>query len=243
MNAVMPFLPRDLSTVPKTMYRAASPAFVIQIFVPLSRYASPSRRADSDSDAASDPAPGSVRANAPSSRPGGHLREASLLLLVRPAREDAELGEDVDGEAHPERHLGRGDLLRRQRPGEGPQAGSAVALRVRKAGDPELAGAVEERDVVALLLVALRCAGGHLALRPVADGVADAALLLAEGEGVARRARPRASCLDLLPLSRRTGRSRDPSSGRGGRRSPSGAGAARRGTSGRRSRGGGRPSR
>ena len=68
-NAVMPFLPRDLSTVAKTTYRAASPAFVIQIFVPLSSYASPSRRADSDSAAASEPAPGSVSANAPSSRP------------------------------------------------------------------------------------------------------------------------------------------------------------------------------
>ena len=175
---------------------------MIQIFVPLSRYASPSRRADSDSD-------GRVRSGARLGEgegaqlpAGGHRREASLLLLVGPAREDAQLAEDVDREADAEPHVGRGDLLGRQRPGEGPHAGPAVALRVRKAGDPELAGALEERDVVALLLVALRGAGRDLALRPVADRVADAALLLAEGERVARPARSRRAIQPIFfPLS------------------------------------------
>ena len=50
---------------------------------------------------------------------------------------------------------------------------------------PELARALEQRAVVALLLVPLRRAGRHLALGPVANGVADAALLVAERERVA----------------------------------------------------------
>ena len=174
---------------------------MIQIFVPLSRYASPSRRADSDSAAASEPAPGSVSANAPSSRPAVIGGKVTLPLLVGATREDAQLGEDVDREAHSERHLRRGDLLGRERPGERPETGAAIAFRVRKAGDPELAGPVEEGDVVALLLVALRRAGRDLALRPLADGVADAALLLAEGERVPGRRRLERHPSIFLPVS------------------------------------------
>ena len=107
----------------------------------------------------------------------------------------------MDREAHPERHLRRGDLLGRERPGERPEAGSAVAFRVWKAGDPELAGSVEEGDVVPLLLVALRRAWRDLAQGPLADGVADAALLLAEGERVPGRRRLERHPSIFLPVS------------------------------------------
>ena len=60
----------------------------------------------------------------------------------------------------------------------------------------------KSETVVALLLVALRRARRDLALRPVADGVADAALLLAEGEGVAGAARSRRVMLSIFfPVS------------------------------------------
>jgi hypothetical protein len=88
-----------------------------------------------------------------------------------------------------------------QDPGEGAHAGAAVALGVREAGDAELAGALEQASVVSLLLVALGGTRGDLALRPVADGVADGALFLGQRERVAGRHRLDGHQPIFLPVS------------------------------------------
>ncbi len=78
----MALVPADGSSVANTRYRSASGAFEIQIFVPVSRYAvgasaGPTRSARIRIAPASEPACGSVRANAPSASPasiGGSQR-------------------------------------------------------------------------------------------------------------------------------------------------------------------------
>src|SRR6188474_1380005 len=69
-NAVMAFDPADGSSDAKTRYRSASGAFEIQILEPVSRYEpSSARSAFVRMAPASDPACGSVSANAPSASP------------------------------------------------------------------------------------------------------------------------------------------------------------------------------
>ena len=69
MKVEIPWLPRDLSVIAETIYVSASPAFVIKHFVPLSIYVSPSFTAFVCCMEESVPAPGSVRAKAPSFLP------------------------------------------------------------------------------------------------------------------------------------------------------------------------------
>ena len=82
-------------------------------------------------------------------------------------------------------HVGRGDLLHHQRPGEVAEAGAADRLRERRPGQPELAHPAEDRAVEALGLVALdRPRRDHVA-GELARGRLEQALLL--GQGQARR--------------------------------------------------------
>ena len=115
---------------------------------------------------------------------GHHRRKEAQLLLVAPERQDRQLGEDVDRQADRHPHVGRGDLLAGQDPGEGAHPRSAVFLRIGQAGEAQRGHPLEERPVVALLLVTLRDRRGELALGELAHRVADMALLRREGEGV-----------------------------------------------------------
>ena len=77
---------------------------------------------------ASEPACGSVRANAPSASPGDHRPEPALVLLRRPPGHDRVLRQDVDRERHRHRHVGRPELLHHERPADVAEAGSTDRL-------------------------------------------------------------------------------------------------------------------
>jgi hypothetical protein len=69
MNALIPRVPRSGSVFAKTMYTSACGALLMNIFDPLMAYPSACNVAVVVCAAASVPAAGSVRANAPSRRP------------------------------------------------------------------------------------------------------------------------------------------------------------------------------
>ena len=68
-NAEMPGWPADGSVFAKTVYRCATPAFVMKRFEPSRTYSSPSRRAVVRMAAESEPDPASVSAYAQSHSP------------------------------------------------------------------------------------------------------------------------------------------------------------------------------
>ncbi len=73
MNAEIPFDPFDRSVTANTVKTCASLAFVMKCFVPFSTQQPSRRTAVVEIDAASDPAPGSVSANAPIHSPVASL--------------------------------------------------------------------------------------------------------------------------------------------------------------------------
>ena len=80
INAVNPLCPRERSTVAKTTKMSATPALVIKHFLPLIMYSSPTSFAVVLPEATSEPASGSVRANAP--QPPGQMTSAYIFFCA-----------------------------------------------------------------------------------------------------------------------------------------------------------------
>ena len=129
---------------------------------------------------ASEPACGSVSAKAPISAAGEHLGQPARLLFIGAPGDQRVLGQDVDRQRDGQGHVGVGDLLHDQRPRAVGEAGAADLRRERHGRQTELAHAIEEGAVVALLLVARRGAGCHLAPREVAHGLLEESLLVGQ---------------------------------------------------------------
>ena len=142
-------------------------ALVIQILVPVSRYAVGRTSGGGASDSLGSQAqrsrvgarPGLGQREGAELLAGQHRRQPARLLLVVAPRHDRVLRQDVDAQRDGHRHVGVGDLLHDQRPGAVAEAGAADRLRERHGRQPQLAHAREQRAVVALLLVALAAPG------------------------------------------------------------------------------------
>ena len=147
---------------------------------PVGASAGPTRSARVRIAAASDPACGSVRANAPSASPGSIAGSQRACCSSRAPGHDRVLRQDVDRERHRHRHVGRAQLLHDQRPAEVREPGPADRLRERRRGQAERAHLGEQRAVVALRLVALDRARGDLALGELAGGRLEQPLLVGQ---------------------------------------------------------------
>ena len=171
---------RAVSVTPQVM---SVPALVMNIFEPLTTQLPSRSSAVVRVLPASEPAPGSVRPNAASFAAGGEVGQPPLLLLLgaeevdrhRPERRVRRDG-DRDGRVDP------GQLLDRERVGDGVAAGAAVLLRDRQAHQAELAELGDELVREARLAVELLGHRRDLLPGELAHGVADELLLLREIE-------------------------------------------------------------
>ena len=183
MKAVTPLCFLLRSTEAKTRKWSAMSAREIQIFWPLSRYASPSRRAVVWRFPASVPTPGLGQ---PERRQllAACLRDepAPALLLGPPLEERQRVEPDVDALDDTERGVGTFQLLAQDREADVVHPGAAVRLRDRRAEEPELAHLGEDLAVDLALLVPLADVRQDLGLGEGAHALLHEAVLVGQGE-------------------------------------------------------------
>ena len=154
-NAVRPRWPASLSVEAKTTTHDAWPAFVMNIFEPLTTYSSPWRTAVVWIPETSEPAFGSVSANeqriGSSSSGGSH----SPLLLLAAREQHRQRAEDVGDDRRPDPRAAPAELLADQRALEAAEAGAAELLREVRVHQPDLVRLRDHVGRMRLVLVVL----------------------------------------------------------------------------------------
>ena len=156
-NAVMPFFPAARSVTASTTQMSATLPFVMNIFVPLSTHASPSRTAVVRMPPASEPVPGSVSPQQPTFSPFASGVRNRLLLLLAAGQVDVRRGEAVvRGEGERDARVDARHLLHHDRPVDHGQPGAAVLRRAsRRPASPSSARVANISRGKRLLLVPL----------------------------------------------------------------------------------------
>ena len=186
-NAESPLWPLPGSVEAKHTIHAAWPAFVMNIFEPLTTYSSPRRTAVVWMPETSEPAPGSVSPKQPSTGASTSGPEPLLLLLLgardqdRAGREAVRPDRGADARAPPV------DLLPHEHPVEGRQLQAAERLRNVQVHQADLVRLGDDVRSMGLMLVTLGRARPDLLLRELARERAQLLLLVAEGERDAAR--------------------------------------------------------